>query len=116
MLSPWDLELRLWLEGADAFADSMAHEAIMAFGPTGILANGEIVESLRSAPRWSEIDMTEKMQSRPLAGVSVLGYRARARRDGAEPYEALCTSTYVLVDGYWWIIQHQQTPIELVFI
>lgn len=111
MLSPWDIELRLWLEGVGAFEESIAQESIMAFGPTGILVNGEIIESLRSAPRWSSAEMTEKFQSRPTNGVSVLGYHVRAQRDGSQPYEALCTSTYVLVEGYWWIIQHQQTPL-----
>lgn len=108
-MSPWDLELRLWLEGAAAFEESMAHESVMAFAPTGIMLNDEIVAGLRSAPRWSDVTLLDRVQTRPTGTVTVLGYRVDAKRDGTEPYQALCTSTYVLIDGYWWIVQHQQT-------
>lgn len=111
MPSLWDIEHRLWLEGADAFEESMAIEGIMAFGPTGILVNADIVASLRGAPRWTDVTMSERFEARPTEHVSVLGYRALADRDCASPYEALCTSTYIEADGKWRIIQHQQTPV-----
>ena len=44
-------------------------------------------------------------------GLIVLAYRACGRREGAEPYQAWCSSSYRLVDGRWRLFQHQQTPV-----
>jgi hypothetical protein len=108
----WNTEHRLWLEGADAYADLIASQCVMAFAPMGILRDGAIVDSLREAPRWSEVEMSDQVLAQPSDGAIVLAYRARARRDGAEPYTALCTSTYIRADGAWRIAQHQQTPLD----
>ena len=48
------------------------------------------------------VDLTDR--------VGVVAYRARAAR-GGQDYEALCTSTYVRVDGDWRLAVHQQTPL-----
>jgi len=106
----WTTERRLWLEGADAYADLMAPRCIMAFAAMGVLEDAAIVESLRGAPRWAAINMTQQVMAEPAEDVIILAYTAQARRDGAEPYSALCTSTYLRLDGQWRIAQHQQTP------
>lgn len=110
--SLWNSERRLWLEGIGAYEELMAPECIMAFGPMGLMRNQQIIESLRAAPRWSEVEMTDQAATRPAEGVAILAYKAHGIRDGARAYEAICTSSYVCVDGYWWIAHHQQTPIS----
>ncbi|MGV8830725.1 MAG: DUF4440 domain-containing protein [Devosia sp.] len=107
----WNIERSLWLQGVDAWEQHLANCCIMAFGPTGAMQNTQIIESLRAAPRWLDVTMSEIQLIRPAADVAVLAYRALAQRDGAAPYEALCTSTYVGAAGTWQIAQHQQTPL-----
>lgn len=48
----------------------------------------------------------------PSDDVAIIAYKAHAIRDSGEPYEAICTSSYVCVDGYWWLTHHQQTPVS----
>ncbi len=108
----WEAEERLWLEGAEAYADLLHPACVMAFvPPVGILRGEEIGRSLEGAPRWEAVAMTERTLARPDEGTSVLGYRARGRRAGSEPYEAFCTSTWRRGADGWRIVQHQQTPI-----
>lgn len=75
------------------------------------MQNEQIVESLRDAPRWSDVEMTDRARTSPSDYVAIIAYRARGTRDGAEPYEAICTSSYVCIDGYWWLTHHQQTEV-----
>lgn len=105
----WKNERRLWMEGVGAYEELMVPECVMAFGPMGIMDRHRIVDSMRDAPRWSDVEMTEKIQTRPTDNTSVIGYRAVARKEGAAPYEAFCTSTYVARHGVWQIAQHQQS-------
>lgn len=108
----WKIENSLWLDGVEAYEKHMADPCIMVFGPTGILNRQQILETLAQAPRWSHVDMTETTLAAPDdSAVLVIAYRAGARRDGAEPYRALCSSTYLVVKGAPLLVQHQQTPI-----
>jgi hypothetical protein len=107
----WAIEERLWLRGADVFAAILDPECLMAFAPpVGILAGERIVASLAGAPRWTRIDMTERMVAQPAADLTVLAYRAEGRRGDADPYRAFCTSTYRRDGAAWRLVQHQQTP------
>ena len=108
----WTTERRLWLDGADAYAELMAPHCVMAFGPMGVLQDGAIIDSLRKAPRWSDVTMQDRVLAQPNESVAVLAYAAEGRRDGAEPYRALCTSTYIRMGDTWRIAQHQQTPLD----
>jgi hypothetical protein len=76
------------------------------------MRNEQIVESLREAIRWSGVEMMDRSICTPAENVTIIAYRAHARRDDAEPYAAICTSSYVCVDGYWWLTHHQQTPVS----
>lgn len=110
----WSLEERFWTGGEDHYARTLDAECVMAFPPpAGILAGGRrIAESLKDAPRWSSIAMSERHVSRPTSDVGILAYKARGERDGAAPYEAYCTSTYRRDGGGWRLVQHQQTPLS----
>ena len=63
----------------------------------------QIVEGLRQAPRWSSGEFRDNT-------TVVLAYSVTGRRDGKDPYEAFCASTYVQNEGRWVLLAHQQTP------
>lgn len=107
----WEIERALWLEGADAYQAHLAPNCLMAFGPMGIIADGAIVETIRNAPRWSDVIMSSQTLVEPADGVAIIAYSAQGERDGETAYRALCTSTYVKAEGRWAIAQHQQTPL-----
>ena len=111
MTDLWLTEETLWLEGADAFQRVMADACLMVFAPMGIMRADQIVESLRQAPRWTGVTMTERAEAEGGPDTRTLAYRAHGTREGAEPYQALCTSTYIHTDGHWRLLQHQQTPL-----
>lgn len=107
----WKNERRLWQEGVGAYEELMGPECVMAFAPMGIMDRSQIIDSMSGAPRWSDVEMTDTTQTRPAADVSILAYRALATRPGNEPYEAVCTSTYISIDGRWKLAQHQQSAV-----
>jgi len=108
----WHNEHRLWQEGVGAYEELMGPGCVMAFGPLGVLARPGIIDSMCDAARWSSVDMTDTTQTWPAGNVSIIAYRALATKPGSEPYEAVCTSTYVAVDGRWKLAQHQQSVVQ----
>ncbi|MBM1169965.1 hypothetical protein [Microvirga arabica] len=106
----WGLEERFWLEGPSFYENHLDPECLMAFPGMGVMRAGEILESLRDAPRWASVDMADRTVGRPCDTLVVLGYRAMGYREGANPYRALCTSTYRSDGVGWKLVQHQQTP------
>jgi len=109
----WSQEERFWLGSADDNEAVLSPECVMAFAsPVGILRGAAIVESLRSAPRWASVDMSERVIGRPDQATLVLAYRAGGTREGADPYRAYCTSTYRRIGTEWLLVQHQQTPLQ----
>lgn len=106
----WREEREFWLSGSAEAARKLNDACVMAFAPSGILTRRKMVESLGAAPRWQELQMTERAVVET-NDVCVLAYRATARRAGAETYRALCTTTWIRRDGDWRILQHQQTPV-----
>jgi hypothetical protein len=107
----WVLEERFWLEGSTIYDTLLDPECLMAFPSLGVMRAGDVLDSLKGAPRWASVEMTVRTTGRPSDAVLVLGYKAEGQRDGAEPYLALafCTSTYRQDQGTWKLVQHQQT-------
>jgi hypothetical protein len=105
----WALEERFWLEGSGVHEELMDPECLMTFPGVGVMRAADILESLKGAPRWASVRMTDRKVGRPGKAVIVLGYRAEGHRDGAAPYLAFCTSTYRLEGRTWKLVQHQQT-------
>lgn len=106
----WREEREFWLSGVAEAARKLDGSCLMAFAPTGILNRAGIVAALHAAPRWQELTMTERATIET-DDVCVLAYHATARRNGAETYRALCTTTWIRRAGDWRILQHQQTPL-----
>jgi hypothetical protein len=109
----WRLEERFWTGGAEHYAAALHPGCVMAFpAPVGILSGPSIGASLAGAPRWASVEMSERAVTRAGTAAVALGYRALGRREGAEPYDAFCTSTYAATAEGWKLIQHQQTPVS----
>lgn len=105
----WQIEERFWLEGSSVYDTLLDPECLMAFPGMGVMRAADVLNSLKNAPRWSTVEITGRTIGRPGDEVLVLGYKAEGRREGAEPYLALCTSTYRRDSGAWKLVQHQQT-------
>ena len=106
----WTAEGLLWTGGTDAYRNRMGRTCMMAFPGPGILQGEEILDALADAPRWSEVAMAGRHLAQS-DGLIVLGYTARAQRDGDAPYSALCSSTWIDTPAGWRIVQHQQSPV-----
>lgn len=107
----WTAERRFWLDGSEFYVERMAPEARMIFPPpAGILKSEAILAGLKQGPRWQYVDMDERSETAS-GDTVVLAYRAKGRRPGAEPYVALCSSTYVKRGAAWKLLFHQQTPV-----
>lgn len=112
MQQVWTIERSLWLDGVEAYRTHMADQCVMVFGPVGILTRDQILQTIEGAPRWQEVEMAEPILATTDGSTTiVIAYRAEARRAGADPYRALCSSTYFVQDGELRLAQHQQTPI-----
>lgn len=107
----WELERRFWLGGVETYETHMDPQCLMAFpAPAGLLAGPAIVEALRQAPRWAQVELSDQRLARPAPDMAVLAYRARGSRGDGDVYQAYCTSTYRRAGGTWRLAQHQQTP------
>ncbi|WP_283206751.1 nuclear transport factor 2 family protein [Methylobacterium iners] len=97
------------MEGPSVYDDLLDPACLMAFPGMGVMRATDILASLREAPRWTSVVMSNRALARPRRDVLVLGYTAEGHRDGSEPYRCHCTSTYVEDGGHWKLVQHQQT-------
>lgn len=107
----WQIEELLWTGGTDVFRTRLAPTCLMAFPGIGMLEGDEIFESLKDAPRWTSVEMTGRHRLET-DGLTVVGYTATGRREGEDPYHALCTSTWLNAAGGWRLVQHQQSRID----
>lgn len=105
----WTLEERLWLEGSGIYDASLDPACLVAFPGMGVMRAADVLDSLKDAPRWASVAMTDQVVGRAGEDVLVLGYTAEGRRNGAAPYRCFCTSTYRRGGGAWKLVQHQQT-------
>lgn len=106
----WRCERGFWLDGLAHYEKHLAPSARMVFPePAGILHFDQIIEGIAGAPRWDAVVFEETGIAR-IDDVAVLTYRATGRRLRDDPYRALCSSTYVVVDGVPALLSHQHTP------
>ena len=106
------LERAFWLGGAEVYEKDLAPQSLMVFpAPAGVLDRRKTIEAVAQAPRWKSAALSSTHVISPLPEVAILAYRVTADRgDGQPAYAALCSSTYVRVDGRWKLALHQQTP------
>lgn len=108
----WEFETSLWTADAGHYRESIDEAVVMVVPqPPYALTGDQAVQAVIDTPRWEKADLTERRVERPQEGLIVVGYHVRAERDGVDPYEAWCTSTYRrLAHEDWKVVQHQQTP------
>ena len=98
--------------GGDFYGDLMTAEAVMVLVNGMVLDRATISASLNDSPAWDTYALTEPRLVPVGADSVALVYRATASRLGEdEPFTALMTSTYRLVQGRPRLAMYQQTTI-----
>jgi len=99
-------------EASKKFYSSVLRDDALMLFPSGMLIDGKekILESLAAQP-WKSFQIEEPQVISLSENAAVLVYRVTAQREGGDPYIALISSTYVLSDGAWKLVLHQQTPV-----
>lgn len=107
----WNMERQLWTGGAAHYRKLVDPHCVMAFpAPGGLMSVAAIMKSIDQMPRWSSVQMSDRIVTHPIKDVTVLAYRATGWRDDEMPYTAFCTSTYCRSGAGWQLVQHQQSP------
>ncbi|MCI0753097.1 nuclear transport factor 2 family protein [Teichococcus vastitatis] len=108
----WPLEESLWTADPQHYRELIDDECLMVLPePPFVLGGEQAVAAVSDTPRWSKVEFSAQQVRRPQEGLIVIAYKARAEREGHEPYEAHCTTTFRrLGPEEWRVIQHQQTP------
>ena len=95
--------------GGSYYGELMTDDGLMVLVNGMVMDRDAVVASLDGAPTWDRCAMSEHRVVPIGADAAVLVYRAVASRGDEPPFEALMTSTYVLVDGEPRLALHQQT-------
>ncbi|MDJ0386825.1 DUF4440 domain-containing protein [Roseomonas sp. E05] len=108
----WSFEESLWTGGAEHYRALIDDECLMVLpAPPFVMTGQQAIEAVAETPRWSRVALSKRQVMRPQEGLIVVAYHAQAEREGTQPYEAHCTSTYRrLAHEEWRVVQHQQTP------
>jgi hypothetical protein len=104
-----ELEEQFWRGGADVYRRHLAADALMVFGPVGVLDRDGIIASVEGGQRWDDVAFSDVRFVRLTGDACVVTYRADAQRAGEAAYTALVGSVYVRRDGAWQLAFHQHT-------
>ena len=105
----WSLERELWTGGADAWRRLVSDDALMVVpAPEPVMDAAAAIDAVGRAPRWESVAMDDG-RAVPMTDATLLVYRARARRDGGDPYRAACSSIWSGTAPR--LVFHQQTPL-----
>ncbi len=109
----WGSEEGLWTGDAENYHRTIDAECLMVLPAKPFIVDGRAVEGcglLHAALDQGGVDRAPGGRP-PQEGLIVIAYKANAERDGAQPYEAYCTTVYRMIEhGTWRVVQHQQTP------
>lgn len=111
------LERRGWealcrSEGGVFYGALMAPEGVMVLVNGAVLNRAEVAETLNDAPPWSTYRIDDARRIPTGDSSAALVYRATASRgNDDEPFVAMMTSHYTLVDGRPALTLYQQTTI-----
>lgn len=97
--------------GGAFYGELMTADALMVLVNGMALDRDQVVASLDGAPAWDGYRLTELRRVDLGAQAAALTYRATAHRDGEEPFVALMSSTYLLVEGAPRLALYQQTTV-----
>nr|VDG63005.1 Uncharacterised protein [Streptococcus thermophilus] len=110
-----DLERQGWdslceQRGGTFYGELMTDDAVMVLVNGMVMDQPTIAASMNDAPPWDSYEITDPQLITLNDGAATLLYRATARR-GSDNFEALMTSTYVLLDGQVRMKLYQQTTV-----
>ena len=107
----WSFEERLWTADPKLYHEAIDADCLMVVpAEPYVLSQEQAINAVSKTPRWSSVDLSERQVMRPQDGIIVVAYKADARKESGESYQAYCTSTYRrLGHEEWRVIQHQQT-------
>ncbi|GAA1172967.1 nuclear transport factor 2 family protein [Nesterenkonia xinjiangensis] len=97
--------------GGAFYGDLMAPDARMILVNGMVLDRDGVVGSLDGAPAWDTYEITDPALIPLGADCAALIYRARATRTGEDPFVALMSSTYRLIEARVRLVLYQQTAI-----
>ncbi|MGN6300990.1 MAG: nuclear transport factor 2 family protein [Angustibacter sp.] len=112
-----DLERQGWdsltrSQGGDFYGRLMTEDAVMVLVNGMVLDRDTVAGSLNDSPPWETYALTDERLVPVSDDVAALLYRATATRAGEdEPFVALMTSVYRVVDGEPCLALYQQTTI-----
>src|SRR5262245_61057518 len=107
------IEKGFWTSGADYYRQNLDDVCLTAFTEmVGAFKKEEIAGMMKEADRWRDLSLDVKGCLEPAPGFAVLTYQVRAKRKGGEPYAGVVSSGYVMRNGAWKMVFHQQTPLD----
>jgi hypothetical protein len=108
----WELEESLWTGGAERYHELVSDDCVMVLPSAPFIMTGEqAVDAVSNTPQWSDVSLDDRQTVSLKDDVVVIAYHATGKRDGADDYEAYCTTTWQRKsEDEWRVVQHQQTP------
>lgn len=109
----WKFEESLWTGDAENYREKVHKDCVMALPAPPFVFDGKAaISAVSNTPRWSKAEFSDGQISRPKHGLIAIAYSVNADREGNEPYQAHCTSTYLLDEeaDRWHVVQHAQVP------
>ncbi len=112
-----DLERQGWdsltqSRGGDFYGRLMAPDAVMVLVNGSVMTRDDIAASLNDAPPWTSYALTDERAVQVGEDAVALVYQATAAREGqGEPFVALMSSVYRLIEGEPRLALYQQTTI-----
>lgn len=97
--------------GGTFYGRLMTADGLMVLVNGAVLDRDQVVTSLDSAPAWDGYELSDLRRVDLGAGAAALTYRATAHRSAQEPFLALMSSTYRLLDGVPRLALYQQTTV-----
>ncbi|WP_081913621.1 nuclear transport factor 2 family protein [Glycomyces sp. NRRL B-16210] len=97
--------------GADFYGSIMTADGRMVLAHGVAMDRSAVVSSLGDAPPWASYEITDARRIPLGDDAAALTYTGRAAREGAAPFVALMSSTYVRTAAGWRLALYQQTPI-----
>ncbi len=112
-----ELERRGWdslrrSTGGDFYGRLMTADAVMVLVNGMVLDRDSVAASLNDSPPWDWYELAEERLVHVGGDAAALVYQARAARDGqTEPFVALMSSVYRMIDDEPRLALYQQTTI-----
>lgn len=95
--------------GAAFYGELMTEGGLMVLVNGFVMGRDAVVSSLSEAPGWDSYEITDVRMVAAGDSTAAIVYRAKATRGDENPFEAVMSSTYTLIDGKPRLVLYQQT-------